>query len=42
MKRYYNSITQEWYNEGDNITRKIENGVFTGIPSSVETVTSNS
>lgn len=33
MKRYYNSITQEWYNEGDNITRKIENGVFTGIPS---------
>lgn len=33
MKRYYNSTTQEWYNEGDNITRKIENGVFTGIPS---------
>lgn len=33
MKRYYNSSTQEWYNEGDNITRKIDNGVFTGIPS---------
>lgn len=33
MKRYYNSTTQEWYNEGDNITRKIDNGVFTGIPS---------
>lgn len=33
MKRYYNSTTQEWYNEGESITRKIENGVFAGIPS---------
>lgn len=33
MKRYYNSTTQEWYNEGKSITRRIENGVFAGVPS---------
>ena len=33
MKRYYNSTTQEWYTEGTSITRKIEGGVFSGIPS---------
>lgn len=33
MKRYYNSITQEWYNEGQSMTKRVENGVFTGIPS---------
>lgn len=32
-KRYYNATTQEWYTEGQTMTRKIENGVFTGIPS---------
>lgn len=33
MKRYYNTITKEWYNEGQTLTRKIKNGVFAGIPS---------
>ena len=33
MKRYYNSTTKEWYTEGASITRRVENGVFTGIPS---------
>lgn len=33
MKRYYNSTTKEWYTEGQSLTRKIENGVFSGIPS---------
>ena len=33
MKRYYNSTTQEWYTEGTSITRKVERGVFSGIPS---------
>lgn len=32
MKTYYNSTTEEWYNEGQSITRRIENGVFMGIP----------
>ena len=31
--RYYNSTTQEWYTEGQVMTRKIDNGVFSGIPS---------
>lgn len=39
MKRYYNSTTKEWYIEGTSITRKIDNGVFSGIPS-VEQLTS--
>lgn len=33
MKRYYNSTTQDWYTEGQSLTRKIDNGVFSGIPS---------
>ena len=33
MKRYYNPTTKEWYTEGTSITRKIDNGVFSGIPS---------
>lgn len=33
MKRYYNSTTKEWYTEGQSLTRKIDNGVFSGIPS---------
>lgn len=33
MKRYYNSTTHEWYNEGQSMTKRVENGVFTGIPS---------
>lgn len=33
MKRYYNSTTKEWYTEGQSMTRKVENGVFSGIPS---------
>ena len=32
MKKYYNNITDEWYNEGQTLTIKISNGVFTGIP----------
>lgn len=33
MKKYYNATTKEWYNEGNSLTRKIDNGVFIGIPS---------
>lgn len=33
MKRYYNTTTKEWYNEGQTLTRKTKNGVFAGIPS---------
>ena len=33
MKRYYNSTTQEWYTEGSSMTRKVDGGVFSGIPS---------
>jgi len=33
MKRYYNATTLEWYTEGSSMTRKIDNGVFSGIPS---------
>ena len=33
MKRYYNTTTKEWYTEGISLTRKIDNGVFSGIPS---------
>lgn len=32
MKKYYNYTTLEWYNEGDVLTRKIESGVFSGVP----------
>ena len=33
MKRYYNATTNEWYTEGNSITKNISNGVFSGIPS---------
>lgn len=33
MKRYYNSTTHEWYTEGQSLTKKVDNGVFSGIPS---------
>lgn len=33
MKRYYNATTKEWYNEGQSLTKRVYNGVFTGIPS---------
>lgn len=33
MKRYYNATTQEWYNEGQSLTRRVKNGIFSGIPS---------
>lgn len=33
MKRYYNATTKEWYTKGQSMTRRVENGVFTGIPS---------
>jgi hypothetical protein len=33
MKRYNNPTTHEWYTEGQSLTRKIDNGVFSGIPS---------
>ena len=33
MKKYYNQVTGEWYYEGSSITRRIEGGVFSGIPS---------
>lgn len=39
MKRYYNSATQEWYNEGQTMTRQIVNGLFSGVPT-VEQLTS--
>ena len=32
-KRYYNAQTKEWYNEGSAMTRKVDKGVFSGIPS---------
>ncbi len=32
-KRYYNSTTKEWYTEGNSLTRRVDNGVFSGIPS---------
>lgn len=32
-KRYYNSTTKEWYNEGQSLTKRVDNGVFSGIPS---------
>ena len=32
-KRYYNPNTKGWYTEGQSMTRRIDNGVFSGIPS---------
>lgn len=33
MKRYYNATTHEWHNEGQTMTRRVDNGVFSGVPS---------
>lgn len=33
MKRYYNATTHEWYTEGSTMTKRVDNGVFSGIPS---------
>lgn len=32
MKKYYNNITKEWYAEGQSITKSLEHGVFSGVP----------
>lgn len=32
MKRYYNISAKEWYIEGNVLTKKLNNGVFSGIP----------
>ena len=32
-KRYYNSTANEWYTEGSTMTKRVNNGVFSGIPS---------
>ena len=32
-KRYYNPNTKEWYTEGSTMTKRADNGVFSGIPS---------
>lgn len=32
MKKYYNNTTAEWYNEGTSITRELDNGLFSGVP----------
>ena len=35
MKKYYNSTTNEWYNEGQGIVKRLENGsLFMGVPTS--------
>ena len=33
IKKYYNKTTKQWYFEGDSMTRAIEHGVFSGVPS---------
>lgn len=34
MKRYVNKQTEQWYNEGESITLRLEDGsVFSGMPS---------
>lgn len=32
-KQYYNPTTKEWYTEGNTMTKRVDNGVFSGIPS---------
>lgn len=32
-KQYYNKVTNEWIAEGQSVTRRVTNGVFSGIPS---------
>ena len=33
MKRYYNPTANEWYTEGNSITKYIDGSLFSGIPS---------
>lgn len=35
-KKYYNQTTNEWYTEGQTMTRKLYRGLFSGIPSVVQ------
>lgn len=32
MKRYYNATTKEWHTEGQSMTRKDGNTLFSGVP----------
>ena len=32
-KKYYNATTREWYTEGSTMTKRVDNGVFSGVPS---------
>lgn len=32
MKRYYNKTTGEWYIEGRSLTLRVDNIIFSGIP----------
>ena len=32
-KQYYNKVTNEWITEGQSVTKRVVNGVFSGIPS---------
>lgn len=32
MKKYYNNKLNKWYIEGNAITIRIDNGLFSGIP----------
>lgn len=32
MKKYYNSENNKWYYEGNTITMRVDNGIFSGIP----------
>ena len=32
MKRYYNSTTNEWYTEGQSLTKRIGNSLYSGVP----------
>ena len=32
MKRYYNATTNEWYTEGQTMTKRLDSGVFSGVP----------
>lgn len=32
MKRYYNAKTKEWYTEGQSLTKRLGNSLYSGIP----------
>ena len=38
MKKYYNETTNEWYIEGQSVTRSINGGLFSGIPTEEQLV----